>query len=104
MAGPGRPKGLPNKMGLDVKEAFMKAFHFAQLDDRSKLQNWAVNNPDKFYPLIAKFVPIDIDVTNKNINVNISMYANERLEHTEGEIIEHVGLTPALEADEGISQ
>lgn len=58
-------KGRPNKINAELKEHFMKAFHYAQLDDKSKLQNWAKNNPDKFYPLVARLFPTEIDVSHE---------------------------------------
>jgi hypothetical protein len=56
-------KGIPNKVGAELKEHFLKAFHYAQLDDRSKLQNWAVANPDKFYPIVSKLFPTEIEAS-----------------------------------------
>lgn len=77
-----RPKGSPNKYSAELKQAFLKAFHFAQLDDRSKLDNWAAANPDKFYPLIARLLPteIEMDITKTTFNINISGYEQPMIE------------------------
>lgn len=59
MAG-GRPTGSPNKLTGEIKESFVKAFHFIQNDQKAKLIVWAAENPDKFYPLISKLFPLEV--------------------------------------------
>lgn len=56
----GRPAGIPNKLTGEIKESFVKAFHYIQNDERAKLQTWAAENPDKFYPLISKLFPLEV--------------------------------------------
>lgn len=56
----GRNPGVPNKLTGEVKEAFVKAFHFIQKDERAKLNKWAADNPEKFYPLISKLFPLEV--------------------------------------------
>jgi hypothetical protein len=55
---PGRKKGVPNKISKTMKEAFKEAFE--QLGGVPKLVEWAERNPDKFYTLIARLLPVDI--------------------------------------------
>lgn len=66
MAG-GRPKGSTNKIGQELKESFVKAFHLLQKDDGKPyaLGKWAEANPDKFYPLISKLFPTEIEANLK---------------------------------------
>ena len=58
----GRTKGAKNKLGAQVKETFAKAFHELQknADSKHNLVNWAKANPDKFYPIAAKFIPLEV--------------------------------------------
>jgi hypothetical protein len=60
-AGPGRPKGLPNKLTRTVKEAFETAFHAMQEQPGVKLSEWGVANPTEFYKLAARLIPAEIN-------------------------------------------
>lgn len=61
-AGPGRPKGLQNKLTRTVKEAFQEAFDHLQSHPNANLKAWGAKNPDKFYPIASKLIPIDTNV------------------------------------------
>ena len=56
-AGKGRPKGVPNKTTLAAKEAFQ--FAFDKLGGGQGLASWASSNPDEFYKLYARLIPVD---------------------------------------------
>lgn len=73
----GRKAGTPNKLSGEVKDAFVKAFHYIQTDETSKLNNWAKKNPDKFYPLISKLFPTEIEANiDGKLIVQVIKYAD----------------------------
>lgn len=58
--GPGRPKGVPNKVTTAAKEAFALAFD--KLGGIDGLVKWANSDPDNlkvFYTLYARLIPVD---------------------------------------------
>ncbi len=59
-AGPGRPKGVPNKVTQTVKEAFEAAFRTLQDQPGAKLDDWAKENPTDFYKIASKLIPTDV--------------------------------------------
>ena len=61
--GPGRPKGVPNKLTRSVKEAFGEAFEKLQDDENANLLVWAQANPKDFYTLASKLIPTEVDAT-----------------------------------------
>ncbi len=54
----GRTSGTPNKLTQDVKEAFQLAFDGS--GGVQALTDWAISNPNLFYPLYSKLIPHDI--------------------------------------------
>ena len=60
--GNGRPKGAVSKTTKDVKEALELAFQGA--GGVQKLTEWAVANPDGFYPVWSKLLPKNLDLTS----------------------------------------
>ena len=60
--GNGRPKGAANKCTRDAKEALELAFQGA--GGVTKLTEWAVTNPDGFYPVWARLLPKNLDLTS----------------------------------------
>ena len=60
-AGPGRPKGLPNKTTVAVKQALEETF--AAMGGVKALTTWAKGNPDEFYKLWAKLLPKDLHIS-----------------------------------------
>lgn len=60
--GPGRPKGAVNKLTRTVRQAFEEAFDLLQADPAKPyaLAPWGMKNPDKFYLLAAKLIPVQV--------------------------------------------
>ena len=59
--GPGRPKGVPNKLTANAKEAFQMAFE--KLGGWERMAQWAEADPDNlktFFTLYARLIPNDI--------------------------------------------
>ena len=57
-AGPGRPKGIPNKITLSVKEAIEKAFE--KLGGQEYLVHVGQTDPRTFCALLSKLLPTKI--------------------------------------------
>ena len=94
--GPGRPKGVPNKFTLSIRQAFEAAFLDLQnqIPARGKedfrLRAWARENPGDFYRIIARLVPQEISgpgggAIALGINGTVSLYLPHN-ERTVGEI------------------
>ena len=80
--GPGRPKGSPNKLTRTVRQAFEEAFEVLQADQSQPyaLAPWGMKNPDKFYLLAAKLIPVQVqaqvdDVTQLDPTVRAARLA-----------------------------
>ena len=56
-SGQGRKKGVPNKLTTDVKAAWEEAIAYAQGVPGATLKDWAIANPDKFWPMTMQMVP-----------------------------------------------
>lgn len=65
----GRTSGTPNKLTQDVKEAFQLAFDGS--GGVQALTDWAISNPNLFYPLYSKLIPHDITSDNKAIQTTV---------------------------------
>jgi hypothetical protein len=65
-AGPGRPKGVPNKLTSSVKEAIEAAFH--GVGGAEYLMRQAEENPQAFMTLLGKIIPAQVqaEFTGKN--------------------------------------
>jgi len=61
----GRKKGTPNKATKTVREAWIEAF--ALVNEQIPLHEWGAANPEKFYPLATKLIPIDVTSGDKPI-------------------------------------
>jgi hypothetical protein len=61
----GRKKGVPNKITRTVREAWVEAFEL--VNERIPLHEWGAANPEKFYPLATKLIPIDVTSGDKPI-------------------------------------
>ena len=55
-AGKGRPKGVPNKVTQNAREAFEMAFQ--GLGGYGALLAWAYNNQTEFFKLYARLIPV----------------------------------------------
>lgn len=95
--GRGRPKGSQNKLTTDLKAMIRQALENAGGVEYLTVQ--AEANPKAFLTLLGRTLPMDIDVTNKSINVSIAMYSNEPhlIEHNE-----QSQFITTRQADEGV--
>ena len=59
----GRKKGTPNKATRTIREAWIEAFEL--VNERIPLHEWGAQNPEKFYPLATKLIPIDVTSGDK---------------------------------------
>lgn len=92
--GHGRPKGALNKIDADFKKAFEQAF--LKMGGWLGLYKWGVENPNLFYPLLARMIPakatIDVDVGMKHEDwvrkIQEFHRNNNMIEHEEGAVIE----------------
>ena len=66
--GPGRPKGKPNKLTVDLREAIKKAYEEAGGVDY--LKRVAQTDPKTFCALLGKIIPQDI---NASLSGNLSV-------------------------------
>ncbi|HNU56673.1 MAG TPA: hypothetical protein PKN30_08775 [Flavobacteriales bacterium] len=55
----GRKAGTPNKLTASAREAFQEAFE--GLGGIHSLTHWAMKNPDDFYKLYARLIPIEVE-------------------------------------------
>lgn len=62
----GRKKGTPNVATRTVREAFVEAFALVN-QGPSALAAWGRANPDKFYPLASKLIPVDVTSDGKAV-------------------------------------
>jgi hypothetical protein len=68
--GPGRPKGLPNKTTIAVKEALQQAFQ--GIGGVPALTEWARENQGEFYKLYSKLLPTEV---RADVNVSVTLEA-----------------------------
>ena len=64
-SGQGRPKGSKNKLTVEAKEAFRLAAE--GIGGVEALTAWGREAPDKFWPLYAKLIPMDVTSGGKAI-------------------------------------
>lgn len=58
-AGPGRPKGIPNKVTAAVKDMILQALH--NKGGVEYLEKQADENPTAFLTLVGKVLPLDVN-------------------------------------------
>lgn len=77
----GRKPGTPNKLTVAAKEAFQLAFEGVGGVDG--LIKWAQHNPDEFYKLYARLIPVDVkhggSIDFKGLS---AVYGHEHLQPT----------------------
>jgi len=56
--GKGRPKGVPNRVTVSMKDAFREAFD--ETGGAEGLAAWAKKNPTEFYKLASKLIPVQL--------------------------------------------
>lgn len=61
----GRKRGTPNKATKTIREAWVEAFNL--VNQQIPLHEWGAANPEKFYPLATKLIPIDVTSGDKPI-------------------------------------
>lgn len=74
-AGPGRPKGVPNKTTQLLKDAILKAATDAGNGDMAVyLRTQAVENPGPFMALLGKVLPMQVTGENgEAITINVTV-------------------------------
>lgn len=73
--GPGRPKGVPNKLSRSAKE-ITEMVYAAMQDGRGPYDflRWAKENPGEFYTkLWAKLIPADLNVKGNMGNITLQV-------------------------------
>lgn len=72
-AGPGRPKGVPNKLTMAAKQAIEEAF--TGLGGVAALKRWAESDPEAFYTKVwVRIIPLSV---NANV-VSVPLTDEER--------------------------
>ena len=74
----GRQKGTPNKATASVKEALQLAFE--GIGGTAKLQEWAQENPTKFFEIWSKLLPQEVKAEldhSGNINISIVKFSDD---------------------------
>ena len=61
---PGRPKGVPNKTGVTIKEAIMKTFQ--NLGGTKWLEKLANDEPKAFAQLLSRVMPQGVQSVDEN--------------------------------------
>lgn len=79
LAGPGRPKGLPNKTTALLKDAILKAATDAGNGDMAAyLHQQALENPGPFMALLGKVLPMQVTGEDGGaLKIVIQRYADD---------------------------
>ena len=62
--GPGRPKGVPNKVSGLAKDAVAKVFD--DIGGVDAMCEWAKGNQTQFYAIYAKLLPLQVNGAGEN--------------------------------------
>lgn len=77
--GPGRPKGMPNKLTKAAKEAFGLAFD--KVGGVKALTEWAKENRTEFYKLYARLIPTEQHIASPDgTPLNFTLYVPPKAE------------------------
>lgn len=60
----GKPKGTRNKISKNIKQVFLSVFE--EMSGQQALLEWAQENRDAFFSMIAKLLPKDIEIKSEN--------------------------------------
>jgi hypothetical protein len=63
-AGPGRPKGVPNKVSGLAKDAVARVFE--EIGGVENMAEWARENQTAFYNLYSKLLPLQVNGAGPN--------------------------------------
>lgn len=74
-AGKGRPKGSKNHFGIEAKQAFAEAFD--EMGGVKNLVAWARKNPETFYKLYSKLIPVTIGGTDPSGAIQVIISAKD---------------------------
>ena len=86
--GPGRPKGVPNKVTEDVKTMIIKALHKA--GGLSYLVRQSNENPKAFLSLVGKVLPLDVTSSDGSMRPVVALYMpDNRRDTAQARVIEH---------------
>ena len=69
--GPGRPKGMPNKLTASIRSAIADAFE--KLGGVTSLVEWGRKNPDEFYKLWGRLAPSEVEHTTPDGPVEVKV-------------------------------
>jgi len=101
-AGPGRPKGSPNKITTDVKQAIVKAFD--AVGGHEYLVGLATSDPKAFCTLLGKTVPVSVAGDQQNpvrITMTIDRPPDETREQWLARRYRELGISPPVAAAAG---
>lgn len=77
--GPGRPKGVPNKLTMEVKEMVRGALD--ALGGQEYLTKQGRDNPNAFLTLVGKVIPTELAGSFKtDVMINVVEFKKEMLE------------------------
>jgi hypothetical protein len=59
----GRQKGTPNKLSVTAKDNFICVFEDLNGENLDHMKEWAKENPNQFYALYAKLLPLQMEAS-----------------------------------------
>jgi hypothetical protein len=84
--GPGRPKGVPNKVTRCMRTKTWKVFEALEADPKTSLEEIAKKNPIWFYTVFSsKMIPKDL-----NVNLTLTDAWEKATEEEKLELIKHL--------------
>ena len=60
-AGPGRPKGVPNKISTSAREAVLQVFE--AIGGVAAFSKWAKENPTEYYKIHSRLLPKEVELS-----------------------------------------
>ena len=78
-AGPGRPKGVKNKVSKALQDCFLESFHSPEIGGVKGLIEWGQHLPNReaYYKLIARLIPkpatlVNVDVSGHEPKIDLT--------------------------------